>query len=437
MKRTLLKFAPAITSRRMGLNTKTHYATHAYKGDATDDELVEQVQELVKETKASTKKVSETAAAAELAAKSAKEMAEEAKAQTKVIAEAQAEQKARDEANQQALDGLLVEMKNIREKGIPQQGKIITFSEALADGLKDAHEDIVKVSKGRKVELDIKAGAVMTTSGDLTGSPNITYIPQPALLPAQRVNFRNLVNSFQSQTGLISLFRENNPAPAVGGFGIQATEGTLKEQVEYKYTNVQFVANYINGFVRVSKQMLQDLLFLQTYLPQELLRDYYKFENATFFNSLSTGAGTAPTGTGDNTAEKLIYNIANIETQNFAVNGITVPPNVWAQIMLTRLPSTGTSYSLPGGFMINPQTGNVEIAGVPIIKATWMPANTAIIGDWSQAQVAYVDNLKVEFFEQDSDNVQRNLITVRVECRCVLVIERPEAFTYLTGLTTP
>lgn len=437
MKRTFIKFAPAISSHRMGMNTKTHYATHAYKSDANDDELVEEVKGLVKETKAKTKAIEETAAAAELAAKAAKEAAEEAKAQTKVIKDNQEEEKKRAEENQKALDDLLVEMKGLREKGLPQQGKIITFKDAMGDALKDAHEDIKKVTKGKKVELDLKAGAVMTTSGDLTGQPNITYIPQPALLPAQRVNFRNLVNTFQSQTGLISLFRENNPAPAVGGFGIQATEGTLKEQVEYKYTNVQFVADYISGFVRVSKQMLQDLLFLQTYLPQELLRDYYKFENATFFNSLSTGAGTAPTGTGGNTAEKLIYNIANIETQNYAVNGITVPPNVWAQIMLTRLPSTGTSYSLPGGFMINPQTGNVEIAGVPIIKATWMPANTAIIGDWSMAQVAFVDNLKVEFFEQDSDNVQRNLITVRVECRCVLVIERPEAFTYLTGLTTP
>jgi hypothetical protein len=63
-----------------------------------------------------------------------------------------------------------------------------------------------------------------------------------------------------------------------------------------------------------------------------------------------------------------------------------------------------------------------------------MPSGDAIIGDWSQAQVATVDGLKVEFFEQDSDNVQRNLITVRVECRCVFITGQPYAFTVATSL---
>jgi hypothetical protein len=81
--------------------------------------------------------------------------------------------------------------------------------------------------------------------------------------------------------------------------------------------------------------------------------------------------------------------------------------------------------------------GNLAIAGIPIIKATWVTANTALIADWSQSQVATVDSLRVEFFEQDSDNVQRNLITVRVEARVVLVTGQPYAFVNATsGLGT-
>jgi hypothetical protein len=46
------------------------------------------------------------------------------------------------------------------------------------------------------------------------------------------------------------------------------------------------------------------------------------------------------------------------------------------------------------------------------------------------AKRVVVDDLKVEFFEQDSDNVQKNLVTVRIECREVLAIDRPDAFVY-------
>ncbi len=249
------------------------------------------------------------------------------------------------------------------------------------------------------------------------------------------INFRDLVPSFQSQTGLINLFRENGTtSPQVGNFGQQLTQGSLKEQVEYQFTNVAFTANYISGFVRISKQMLQDVLFLQSYLPQMLLRDYYKEENLIFVTAQIAAALGSNTTSGGNDAEKFIDYITNLEQANFPVNGIVTTPAIWGKIMKTIVPTTGTSYSLPGGFYINPATGQEEIVGIPIIKATWMPAGNALIADWNQSMVATVDNLKVEFFEQDSDNVQRNLITVRVEARVVLVTSQPYAFVSATGL---
>ncbi len=46
------------------------------------------------------------------------------------------------------------------------------------------------------------------------------------------------------------------------------------------------------------------------------------------------------------------------------------------------------------------------------------------------AKKVVVDGLKVEFFEQDGDNVQRNVITARIEERNVLAFDRPDAFYY-------
>ena len=373
-----------------------------------------------------------TAKKAEDAVIEVKSLLSQLESSAKVISDWKADKEEADRKNQEALNSLIAETKAMREGNQRNAVKGISFGESFAELIKENYNDIKKTSRGQKLSIDMKAATSMTTTGDITGSPNITYVPKPALIPAQKVNFRDLVSTFQSQTGLINLFRETG---VQGSIGQQLTEGTSKNQIEYQYTNVSFQANYIAGYVRVSKQMLNDLLFLQTYLPQQLLRDFYKVENATFLAALVAAATGSTTTSGGNTAEKLIDYITNIEGTNFGVNGIVIPPALWGSILKTKLPSTGTSYSVPGGFSINPATGNVEIAGVPIIKATWPSSGNALVGDWSMASIAAVDNLKVEFFEQDSDNVERNLITVRVEAREVLVIERPDAFVVATGLT--
>ncbi len=350
---------------------------------------------------------------------------------------------------QKGFDDLQTQVKLLNQNGIKMyQGDTLDFSTSLAKAIGKNHQQVLSADGGGKQVLKLDAGTHMyrkaagnmTESGNLTGSPNITYVPTPVILPRQLINFRDLVPGFQSATGLIAIFRENvvggnpNTTPQVGAFGQQLTEGALKEQVGYTFTNVQFNAQYISGFVRVSKQMLQDLLFLQTYLPQMLLRDYFKYENATFSAAQIAASLGSSTTSGGNDAEKFIDYITNLESTNFAPNAIVTTPTIWGTLMKTTVPTIGTSYSVPGGFYINPRTGDIEIAGIPIMKATWMPSGNALIADWTQSQVATVDGLKVEFFEQDSDNVQRNLITVRVEARVVLITGQPYAFVSATGL---
>jgi HK97 family phage major capsid protein len=352
---------------------------------------------------------------------------------------------------QKNMDELNTQLKLLRTGGITLNSAAATgdFNTALSKSIGENFEKVKASAYGAKYAMDlpkgthlhqVKAAGNMTTATNLTGDPNITYIPTPVILPRQLVNFRDLVPGFQSATGLIVLFRENvvggnpNTTPQQGAFGTQLTQGALKEQVGYTFTDVQFTANYMAGFVRVSKQMLQDLLFLQTYLPQMLIRDYYKYENSQFQTVQANNSLGDTTTSGGNDAEKFIDYITNLEATNFAPNGIVTTPGIWGKLMKTTVPSIGTSYSVPGGFYINPMTGYIEIAGTPVLKATWMPSGSAFIADWTQSQVATVDGLKVEFFEQDSDNVQRNLITVRVEARVTLVTAQPYGFTYATGL---
>jgi hypothetical protein len=86
-------------------------------------------------------------------------------------------------------------------------------------------------------------------------------------------------------------------------------------------------------------------------------------------------------------------------------------------------------YSIPGGVTITPD-GNIAIAGIPIFKSSFIADDKVLVGDWNMAKRVVVDDLKVEFFEQDSDNIQKNLVTVRIEAREVLAIDRVDAFVF-------
>lgn len=382
----------------------------------------------------------EAKAAAENASTKQKEMVAQLKElndENSKAKEWRQELEAKDKVQSEALNSLIVEVKTMRENGIMVKGQganSMSFEGALAKGIADNYEaKVLQSSMGGKqsfflekgTRIPTKAASNMTTSGNLTGDPQISYIPTPFLTPRQMVNFRDLVPTVQTGTGLIAIWRENyngGVSPEVGAFGQQLTQGDLKEQVGYDFTHVNFTANYISGFVRISKQMLQDLPFLQTYLPGMLLRDYYKYENATFYAAqVAAALGTAGSA-GANDAETLINAITSLEGANFAPNGIVTTPAEWGTLIKTTFTTT------PIGIVYNQSSGQIEVAGVPILKATWVAADKALVGDFTQSQIAQVDGLKVEFFEQDSDNVQRNLITVRVEARVVLVTGQPYAF---------
>jgi HK97 family phage major capsid protein len=57
-------------------------------------------------------------------------------------------------------------------------------------------------------------------------------------------------------------------------------------------------------------------------------------------------------------------------------------------------------------------------------------SSTVLIGDFSKAAIIQTEGLSVNFYEQDSDNVQRNLITAKVEARVALAVLRPDAFVF-------
>lgn len=300
-----------------------------------------------------------------------------------------------------------------------------TFESDVVGEIKSNFDNIKNVTKGKSASLELKAVGTMTSAGNIIPANAIvpTYQSGIAMIPGQMLNFSQLVPTVSSATGAYVVYRETV------GEGAIATqiEGAVKSQIDFDTAPITYNATYLAGFAKYAKQMAQDLPFLTSWLPTALRREYFIAENARFHTALAAAATAVPAGTLGNEIERIIKVIALLEIKNFSANGVVINPADWAKIAITEK-STGAGYGLPG--IVTITNGQLAVNGVNVYKANWIPANKYCVGDWSMAKKVVVDGLKVEFFEQDGDNVLRNVITARIEERNVLAFDRPDAFYY-------
>lgn len=326
-------------------------------------------------------------------------------------------------ANQKALDELIAakNAKSLESKKTKSFGD--SFAETMAEAFDSKQAEIKAFQKDRnaKLVLELKEVGTMTLTNNLTGDGVATYNTRQGLVPSQKINFRDLIPTAQSPTGLYVTYRETGTE---GALAVQ-TEGNAKGQIDYDLTEVKVVSDYIAGFARFSKQMMFQLPFLQTSLQRMLLRDFYKKENAEFFSTVSTAAQGSTTTSATVDAEQLVDWIANQLNANFNASFALVNYSQWARLLKTK-PS---DYSVPGGVIIDP-AGNIRICGVPVIGASWVTDDKALIIDADYVERVETESLRVEFSYEDSDNFQRNLVTARVECFEDVNVLRRDAIIY-------
>mgnify|MGYP003341380928 FL=1 len=324
--------------------------------------------------------------------------------------------------NQAALDQLIAEK---AAKKVESKSKSFgeAYNESIAEAFESKSAEIKEFqrNKNAKLTIDLKSVGTMTTSANLSGDGVATYNQRQGLVPAQKVNFRDLIPTAVSPTGLYVTYRETG---SEGSIGIQ-TEGNAKSQIDYDLTEVKVVSDYIAGFARFSKQMMFQLPFLQNTLQRMLLRDFYKKENATFFSAVSSAATGSTTTSATVDAEQLVDWIANQLTANFDASFALVSYAQWADLLKTK----PYDYSVPGGVVIDPM-GNIRIAGVPVIGASWVTDDKALIVDANYLERVETEGLRVEFSYEDSDNFERNLVTARVECFEDINVMRTDALIY-------
>lgn len=332
--------------------------------------------------------------------------------------------------------------KQVKEK--PLTTKLKSMVDRIGTAVKDGWKDIVKFkdsNPGQRIRIELFSPEEVTqikAVGDMglanivdLSAANTTLLPGVQTIVNRKVHMRSLIPTGTMDNTSITYLRET------GGEGVPTPwleNSGAKTQVDMDWIEVRMDAEYIAGWVRVSRKLLDDMSAFRSFLQMRLMELYLNAEDAQILSGngtspqldgLLTNAATVTTGSTID-IEKIIDSIGQLEGTNYTATGIIMHPQDFYTIAKNKATGSG-EYDLPGIVVI--QGGQLYVAGVPVYKTTAMPRGTFLVGDFSLGCQLFIrEQPRIEFFDQDRDNVITNKITVRIEGRVGLAIYRTDAF---------
>lgn len=263
----------------------------------------------------------------------------------------------------------------------------------------------------------------MTMIDNLTGTSQVSYVQNPIMRSFFNPHLYDVFRIVPTATGNVTFPRGKSPV-GEGSFGAQ-TEGQSKAQVDYDVEMVNVSVPFIAGYARVSRQMLQDLPFLQSYLSQSLIEDWNRAVNVRFLNSIATNS-TALSTSQTLTVAKMIDGIAQHGKLGLGnANLILTTWEAWSTLLLTK----PGDFSVPASVAVD-QSGAIRINGIPVVPHAQVTGSRFYVMNTDAFGIAQASGLQVRSTEFNEDDFIKNLITYRAEARIELLAFQPTAAVY-------
>lgn len=328
-----------------------------------------------------------------------------------------------------------VEQKLVRQQQQPEARKSV--GQLVTD--MDEVKSFIKSGGRGRVSVAVKA-IISALTTDADGSAGDLIVPQRIAgvlgMPQRRMTIRDLLTPGRTGSNSIQYVKEtgftNNAAT------VTETAGTAKPQSEIKFDIVTSAVSTIAHWVLATKQILDDVPMLQSYIDGRLRYGLMYAEEAQLLNGGGTGtdlngiytqatayvAPIVPTEAGNLTKIDVIrLAILQAFLAEYPSNGIVMHPSDWADIELTKTSDNAYLFA-------NPQNGGEpRLWRLPVVETQAMTVDKFLTGAFQLgAQIFDREDATVEISTEDSDNFRKNLVTIRAEQRLALAVYRPESF---------
>lgn len=350
------------------------------------------------------------------------------------------------EKMQKHLDQLDIKMQ--KNSGSNKESK--SFISSLNDALTKNADHIKKMSdnKSESVNLQVKD---MTIADNWTGDRAISDLDtQIASKPLARPVFRNLVNVGTTSGKHIYYIDKTSK----GGAGMTG-EGEMKSEVSYSYVEKSAEVKKITAFVKVSKEMLDDVSFLRSEINSDLRNELEakldeQIEGGDGLTVNMKGISTyAPTfdvaGTGyetsiqsANRADVLKVASAIVAANGFNANYAVVNPEDAALMNLEK--NANGAYIMPPFYTAE----GTRLAGMTLVENRNVDTGSFLVGDFTKSMLKIREEININL-GYENDDFTKNMVTILGEMRAVHYIKdnHIDAFvkgdfaTAITGIDEP
>ena len=384
-----------------------------------------------------------------------KKMAEQIETQGKAHEETRnelAELKAKYAESQRQLDKLSA----ARERSAPKIGHK-SGEHAIGDAIRESEQfEAFRKGMTQKVRMEVP-GVIMSkdraafqqaeaytkdtmTQGDsLTGEviapdriPGVVFDPERPIHVRQAIQTGATTSNsirYVEETGFFEADGTTNAAPV--------PENTNKPETDLDLEAKDAPVRTIAHLFRVSRQMLDDIAYLQSHISARGLYGLMLEED----KQILYGTGSGENLTGISQPSESQYDIVKL--------GDVDAPNLYDVIGDAALRARKSEYQVDA-VMLNPeevftlrhskdsQNRYLELFQMlnsmyTVIETNAVDEDDFFVGAFGAAGIVQLfqrQGMTVELFDQDRDNVQKNLVTVRIEERIALPIYRPAGIQY-------
>jgi len=330
----------------------------------------------------------------------------------------------------------------MNDKG--QELKPVSFKDAVAKGVEKQLEEIKGNARGRRETIiDLKSMGFE----NFTNYDTFTQDIRNTVIPTMEESFhvRNIL-SRGTTTGATLYYPKatgkTGDGPGAWDYNRSTVASTpAKPAFAMNFERMAAPVEWIAGILTLPIEMLEDLSwltsYLATYAPIELLKE----EDDQILN----GDGTGNTLNGlINTAEAYngsyligIERIIDAAYGQLGQDNFDMPTNVLlnprdiVDIMLNKAAGS-QEYNLPEG-AVGIVGGRLQIGGLTVNKTNKITQGDFLIGDFVRgAALVTRSAMQLRFFDQNKDNVEKNMMTIRIEERVALPKFYENAFIYGT-----
>ena len=307
-----------------------------------------------------------------------------------------------------------------------------TYKENL-EAIKDA------VEKGGKLNLSTKD---TTITADYTGDYALTdFDTEVDRVVRKRYGILENSNTGATTGKFVTYVQQTDSSKT--DWTLEAGE---KQEGEPSWEEVSEEVKKIASYVKVSKEMLEDLSFIRAEINNDLMLSVREgIEQALIQGApgsinglLDIGMGLPVFGAGSfalsipdaNITDLLRVCMAQIEGQNFTPTHVIMNPEDIAKLQLTK--GTDSTYTYPMYLPTQDGAGEMRVAGMRVISSTYIAQDKYIVGDLSKLNVRFRNDIAMSV-GLDKDDFTRNMVTILAEARLVSYVKANQKFAFVVG----